>query len=791
MSLWGDKMPESSWRGEPARPRLGRFYSCNELSRNQLKSPEQNGNDNSNTLSRNNSEPNGYEIPWTSIRIRNHKDTKSTISSSSKGNAKHYLRRFGDFFNTTANKSHLNGADVNGPPTNEPLDQLEPRSLSLVSSSFSSNSSSSGDSSKQLCGSSSVVQSSQAKCDENQRITEVQKNKVTEIMDKSCGQATALNSFLLPRIIINNRSSNTSSISNEDSGFERCYDKSGRDNLRPHLHRQQQQQQQQPPHNQPHNRHQSNSNSHQHHNVSSSHYSTEKSGSSGYYGSNLYSTGSVDEHIYSEPVIEKYESRKAAALSTTLSTRRSHILVRQDAAVCDISVEDNIDFLRKKIDKLPTIMEGIDGQIPRPVWPSDYDDSLVDLNLEPFLQQPDVAGQNRSCVINTPNKLTNEVYIQNIKHYEDNLSFQQTRSILEDIRQKLNHLLNANNDSNPFRSLDMERKKTEHQIKLEEEIIKLKNDLDEYLLIINQENEKEIKKLCAGLSKDTKLLTLQNALVNKTRSSSIEENPYQIYHNLEFRGDNGLTSSYPNEDKDESHFGSIYVKNGFNVCTADNLLNSNPFSRSTSIRSSDPNFHFQRKPITTNTFVENVTVPNDGKVTPNGNSLTSCSGNNSDSNSGNNSEREMLKDNLKQNLALHHAPVLMDSLNKSLVNGGVSACVNKEKDMILEWHKNKPSIWELYYGKNRPHQTIVKTVCAGKNCKVQSIVSYPSTRPESDFTLDLPRAEQLRVKMKKEKQFRARCRVVLTFLSLMFFLLTVMAVSLLLTRGKRMFGSML
>lgn len=67
----------------------------------------------------------------------------------------------------------------------------------------------------------------------------------------------------------------------------------------------------------------------------------------------------------------------------------------------------------------------------------------------------------------------------------------------------------------------------------------------------------------------------------------------------------------------------------------------------------------------------------------------------------------------------------------------------------------------------------------------------PSSRPESDFTLDLPRAEQLRIKMEKEKKFRQRCRVITTFLSLVFFLLTVMVVSLVLTRGKRMFGSMI
>jgi len=45
--------------------------------------------------------------------------------------------------------------------------------------------------------------------------------------------------------------------------------------------------------------------------------------------------------------------------------------------------------------------------------------------------------------------------------------------------------------------------------------------------------------------------------------------------------------------------------------------------------------------------------------------------------------------------------------------------------------------------------------------------------------------------MEKEKKFRQRCRFITTFLSLVFFLLTVMVVSLVLTRGKRMFGSMI
>lgn len=66
----------------------------------------------------------------------------------------------------------------------------------------------------------------------------------------------------------------------------------------------------------------------------------------------------------------------------------------------------------------------------------------------------------------------------------------------------------------------------------------------------------------------------------------------------------------------------------------------------------------------------------------------------------------------------------------------------------------------------------------------------PAGRPEADFTLDVPRSELLTRRMRAAKKWRFRCRIVTSFLGLVFFLLSLMAVSLMLTRGKRMFGSM-
>ncbi|XP_030753397.1 uncharacterized protein LOC115880334 [Sitophilus oryzae] len=96
----------------------------------------------------------------------------------------------------------------------------------------------------------------------------------------------------------------------------------------------------------------------------------------------------------------------------------------------------------------------------------------------------------------------------------------------------------------------------------------------------------------------------------------------------------------------------------------------------------------------------------------------------------------------------------------------------------------KPSVWELYYGVRAEGCTKY-----GQG-KPTDVPVFPGGRPEADFTLDVPRSELLSKRLKDDKKWRFRCRLLTSFLGLVFFLLSVMAVSLMLTRGKRMFGSM-
>ncbi|GLH02377.1 Uncharacterized protein GBIM_08404 [Gryllus bimaculatus] len=57
-----------------------------------------------------------------------------------------------------------------------------------------------------------------------------------------------------------------------------------------------------------------------------------------------------------------------------------------------------------------------------------------------------------------------------------------------------------------------------------------------------------------------------------------------------------------------------------------------------------------------------------------------------------------------------------------------------------------------------------------------------------DFTLDVARAERLLRKIREAKQRRCACRLLTWALALVVFLAAVVAVSMLVTRGQRVFG---
>ncbi|XP_055690647.1 uncharacterized protein LOC129794073 [Lutzomyia longipalpis] len=587
------------------------------------------------------------------------------------------------------------------------------------------------------------------------------------------------NAFLLPRVCLKQQESGVTVRRSSNSGSEKGYSKSG------------------------------------HERISSSHYSTDKSGSSGYYSSNHYSTGSVDEHIYSEPVIDAIEVPTAAKMTPKIAEknkscnlpdtphndgRKIHRSItyeyEHDHFGAPLERRLSIEYPKRSTQKLPTIMEGIDGQIPRPIWPSDMDDSLVDINLDSFLlnkeKRASGEGSSGDGIVNPAlecddlsdsNSLENNYrcakyvnscpenpyYVEGVledlqssvdkslslylQKCEDSITIQTTREFLEEIRKKLNTLLEQHYEEGSaqltpssrgsfHRSDDKRQSRRKYSTVIKEDIENLRSDLDDYLKLMNQTNEFEIQQLCAGIARDARLTSMKNALENRMRS---QEN--------------------------ERRLGSLVMRNYCKELEPFDACHITPERRPMGFydedlihQSEDPNFQLKRKtsPCTSDCgqimpdFVDSDAIVADEQT------------------------------QIQQNITMQPAPLLLPKICKGQAS---------EQEMILEWHRNKPSIWEQYYGVNRPdHQPILVRkgkVGSSSGKKHISVVSYPSTRPESDFTLDLPRAQQLERKLKEQKRFRSRCKIFAFILSFFFFLVTVMVVSLVLTRGKRMFGSML
>lgn len=442
--------------------------------------------------------------------------------------------------------------------------------------------------------------------------------------------------------------------------------------------------------------------------VPSSHYSTEKSGSSGYYSSNVYSTSSVEDHIYSEPVIDgindsnrrrKFDQKLdrqigLANLEKSIKTLEKHLkclnkpnkndqfkqqhqhqqLKQKQQQQRIKSIEPNQKLTsepnasgEEHTKRLPTIVEGMDNNALALVpyrrntdieaqkhennWHADTtDDSLMDLDLDTFLlidettrdkmkksnfnaicgvdgienptfQQSDnehvvsndqndsvqddvyndndndegddddddvrtehidndVNGGNnnhksvarhsddnnykctkyinscpddaynvddiidykydQSASVHFPfinNKKMLPFYMRNI---EDQLNHQNTKEILEEIRDKLAVLTKSNNnETEPDSSTESDGigsskiSNNSKTISLLRNIIALKHDVDNYLVMMNQQNELEIRAFCSGLSQNYKLLTMQHALNNRTRRPKLSTSDIgsEVYSN--------------------------------------------------------------------------------------------------------------------------------------------------------------------------------------------------------------------------------------------------------------------
>lgn len=542
---------------------------------------------------------------------------------------------------------------------------------------------------------------------------------------------------------------------------------------------------------------------------------TEKSGSSGYYGSNLYSASSVDEHIYCEPIIEYIKQPVVNGKSSldevvvvghqkTVTTGELNLMAETSNSAdkktsesqglvekqcleslrksitnlencLDVNLDNNTQLIGAKVTKtnpiknsssakslsslqqnnasesvnnLQKIIDNIDSQIPRPIWPSDFDDSLMDINLESFeMRQKRLSnGSDKSrnlIILDSPVMGQKSDSAKDVKrspaHAENVINFHNTREVLEKIRTRLENYLDYSKD-HPNAIAETDAKIAN----LEDNIQVLKQDLENYLQAMNERNEIEIKQLCTGISNQKKYLQMKNAF-EKTYGSSCSgsckmriENTYELMDGYEkmrpisatsvsstgsysasASGSNSSsnlvkTAYFKNKDPDEP-FGTVYVKDGFTLRYNERI---NP-----STVPVDPNLRVQRNSSRKLLFNElqrkrsaTGSYLNPDQLRPGESGDDERSTSISDSCDKNNNVSQK---NLKNNLQLSGALLMNTFGRKSLLN---------RENMLIEWHKNKPSIWELYYGSNRlitdPQQTLIRKAKIGR--QVATTVSYVS-----------------------------------------------------------------
>lgn len=541
----------------------------------------------------------------------------------------------------------------------------------------------------------------------------------------------------------------------------------------------------------------------------------------------------MDEHIYSEPVIDglvvkgsrssskRFDARKDGLdnLESSIKNLELHLkLLNRPTlpAACDICYHDE---KRKSTssgsDRLPTIMEGIDGAViagqvlkdnsNADAWQNTVDDSLMDIDLDSFLLANEVRARKKEpaarvghdnpsfvhvddadevvavCSTDSDKYIDNNYkctkYVNScpedaynvegvigynvqpaidkslsmyLKKCENQIHYQNTKDILEEIREKLDSLLTTKTSGQRTKDLydkeataGMEAKDGSNDGSLHENILSLRNDLENYLKMMNRQNEIEIKQFCSGLSKNYKLLTIQQALENKARSRHSEYDfPHKYYYYAAPHSDIGSKDGKESADsgleanrelslyKDCEvipQFDTVYVHDGlpfaynhhtkysesnrntrveekWNACP---LPSSFPCQRESMRSSSDANFHLQRRRESLCSSCGDVEVmqcvdigdtedtsAKSGTITP------------ADS-----EPEQQSASHIVNNLAMQQP---------SLITGGVG-----DKELMLDWHRNKPSIWEQYYGSKRLSQAVVKKIKAGKHDK-HLVMSYVS-----------------------------------------------------------------
>ncbi|XP_061391783.1 uncharacterized protein LOC133327237, partial [Musca vetustissima] len=297
------------------------------------------------------------------------------------------------------------------------------------------------------------------------------------------------------------------------------------------------------------------------------------------------------------------------------------------------------------------------------------------------------------------------------KRYEDQIHFQNTRELLEDVRDKI-RLLNLSQDipppahsHHPAGNQERQMIRSGNQaanLTLDEYIPKelhtmigtLKRELELYLQRMNQNSELEIRQLCTGLVKNQNIVKMKNAFERRRSLSDVSDQLSQ--YEAGFVGTGGMRSTM-------AGLPPISIRQEVTTIKC----------------SSDPNFKMKRKSLTevfpmSECYVETLRtierqsdplppLPSGGSQLQRNLHFHQASIQQFD----NQTENDKRISHTKNNGSGSGSASGSASSSVSHSNSPHDSSESQDKDSILDWHRKKPSIWEMYYGTNRIQQSLL------------------------------------------------------------------------------------
>lgn len=377
-----------------------------------------------------------------------------------------------------------------------------------------------------------------------------------------------------------------------------------------------------------------------------------------------------------------------------------------------------------------------------------------------------VEGVNDYKYSITENDKSTTIYMKNCG---DQVFCQHTKDILKDIHEKLTLLTNPtderatdtltdDSDSNgsnkngtsddnaeQCRDEDLQKNETDS---LKNSIQTLKRDLEAYLKLMNEQDEMEIKRFCSGLSKNYKLLTMQHALANKSRSmarngivavttspsasnaslkttsttATAADNISELYSNRSYcssgRG-SGSSADYaltPTSDQGSDNYVDL------NATRKSTHVELRPFRpRTESIDSvrcssgSDSNFQLRRHSDSACSSWDDVNHIDSSQCDDTSGSVK-CN------------DAAIQIECIQQTNVIAQSQIDANLVlqQPTLIELDKNALPSDDKDLMLEWHRNKPSIWQQYYGSKRIKYSNMMKKIKGK-LELSPTMSYVSS----------------------------------------------------------------